>query len=112
MIAKSLILRVQLRGFRLESNDVFLGCEIFGGLPKSWLYELRDGELDEPPSSKCGGSGCWCCWSWPWCMCWRCWPGVPTVAPSRGPMIAEGIAGCGFVFERDQKVRVDHLHLL
>lgn len=70
MIANSLILRVQLRGLRLDSNDAFFDWEVFVGLLKSRLYELRDAELEEAASSKCPGSGRWCCCSRSWCVCW------------------------------------------
>lgn len=42
MIANSLVLRVQLRGFRLDNNEVFFDWEVFVGVLKSRLYELRD----------------------------------------------------------------------
>lgn len=84
-IAKILILRVQLRGLRLDNNDVFFVSETIVGLLKSRLYELRDAELDEAPSSMGPGSGRW--WYWSWCLCWRWWSGVPAAAPSWESMI-------------------------
>lgn len=97
-IAKTLILRDQFCGLRLDNNDVFFAWDGFVGLLKSLLYELRDAELDEAPSSKGPGSGRW--WYWSWCLYW-CWcSGVPAVAPWWEPMIPEGIVNCGFVLER------------
>lgn len=107
--AKTLILRVQFCGLRLDNNDVFFDPERFVGLLKSRLYELRDAELDEAPSSKGPGSGRWWCWSW--CLSWRWWSGGPAVAPSWEPMIPEGIVNGGFVFGTSPRVKVGHLHL-
>lgn len=92
--AKTLILRDQFFGLRLDNNDVFLELDRSVGLLKSRLYELRDAELDEAPSSMGPGSGRW------WCRSWCLWSGCPVVAPSWEPMIPEGIVSCGFVLER------------
>lgn len=96
--AKTLILRDQFFGLRLDNNDVFLELDGSVGLLKSRLYELRDAELDEAPSSKGPGSGRWWCRSW--CL----------VAPSWEPMIPEAIVRCGFVFGTSPRVKVGHLH--
>lgn len=108
-IAKTLILRVQFRGLRLDNIDVLLALEGFVGLLKSRLYELRDAELDEAPSSMGPGSGRWWCWSW--CLlCWRWYSGGPAVAPWWKPMIPEGIVNGGFVLGASSQVKVVHLH--
>lgn len=107
-IAKILILRVQFRGLRLDNNDVFFVSETIVGLLKSRLYELRDAELDEAPSSMGPGSGRW--WYWSWCLCWRWWSGVPAAAPWWESMIAGGVVNCGFVFGTGSRVKVVHLH--
>lgn len=106
--AKTLILRDQFFGLRLDNNDVFLKLDGSVGLLKSRLYELRDAELDEAPSSMGPGSGRW--WYWSWCLCWRWWSGGPVFAPSWEPMIPEAIVNGGFVFGTSPRVKVGHLH--